>query len=126
MFFFITSHLCFLCSEIDIEKSENFWGSNDCIYNWFDRNAFHFYQSHTPLFLPLAALEEALSNAVSRELTLAWGTGIVGHVAASKEHVNIRDAYQVRARGMGQVGQTPTRYVLGAWGRWVEHLPGTC
>ncbi|KAK3863052.1 hypothetical protein Pcinc_031134 [Petrolisthes cinctipes] len=40
-------------------------------------------------------LEEALSNAAEREILLPWGVGIVGHVADTKEVINIKDAYQV-------------------------------
>ncbi|KAK4296300.1 hypothetical protein Pmani_031195 [Petrolisthes manimaculis] len=39
-------------------------------------------------------LEEALSNAADREILLPWGVGIVGHVADTKEVINIKDAYQ--------------------------------
>ncbi|XP_037793499.1 LOW QUALITY PROTEIN: cGMP-specific 3',5'-cyclic phosphodiesterase-like [Penaeus monodon] len=39
-------------------------------------------------------LEEALSNAADREIMLPWGVGIVGHVASTKEVINIKDAYQ--------------------------------
>ncbi|KAK8747845.1 hypothetical protein OTU49_016178, partial [Cherax quadricarinatus] len=39
-------------------------------------------------------LEDALSNAAEREILLPWGVGIVGHVANTKEVINIKDAYQ--------------------------------
>ncbi|KAK7051156.1 hypothetical protein SK128_005938, partial [Halocaridina rubra] len=39
-------------------------------------------------------LEEALANAAEKEILLPWGVGIVGHVASTKEVINIKDAYQ--------------------------------
>ncbi|XP_064105457.1 cGMP-specific 3',5'-cyclic phosphodiesterase-like [Macrobrachium nipponense] len=39
-------------------------------------------------------LEEALANASEKEILLPWGVGIVGHVASTKEVINIKDAYQ--------------------------------
>ncbi|XP_071545340.1 cGMP-specific 3',5'-cyclic phosphodiesterase isoform X2 [Panulirus ornatus] len=39
-------------------------------------------------------LEDALSNAAEKEILLPWGVGIVGHVANTKEIINIKDAYQ--------------------------------
>ncbi|XP_076037013.1 cGMP-specific 3',5'-cyclic phosphodiesterase-like isoform X2 [Oratosquilla oratoria] len=39
-------------------------------------------------------LEEALRRALESAVQLDWGTGIVGHVASTKEIINIKDAYQ--------------------------------
>ncbi|KAK8373922.1 hypothetical protein O3P69_012704, partial [Scylla paramamosain] len=39
-------------------------------------------------------LEEALSNAAEKDILLPWGVGIVGHVANTKEVINVKDAYQ--------------------------------
>lgn len=39
-------------------------------------------------------LDDALSKAKEKNITMPWGTGIVGHVALTKELVNIKDAYK--------------------------------
>ncbi|KAL7639239.1 UNVERIFIED_CONTAM: hypothetical protein RMT77_010773 [Armadillidium vulgare] len=41
-----------------------------------------------------SGLEQSLSNAKEKEILLPWGVGIVGHVASTKEIINIKDAYK--------------------------------
>ncbi|KAB7497832.1 cGMP-specific 3',5'-cyclic phosphodiesterase [Armadillidium nasatum] len=43
-------------------------------------------------------LEQSLSNAKEKEILLPWGVGIVGHVASTKEIINIKDAYKFSFR----------------------------
>jgi putative methionine-R-sulfoxide reductase with GAF domain len=43
-----------------------------------------------------AALEEALRRASLDRLHIPFGVGICGHVAETKETVNLKNAYEVR------------------------------
>ena len=44
-------------------------------------------------FFALTALDDAIRLAKSEELIIPFGVGIAGHVAETKEIVNIKDAY---------------------------------
>lgn len=54
-----------------------------------------FVSSGSDCTFPPPVLEDALSSAAEKEILLPWGVGIVGHVANTKEIINIKDAYQV-------------------------------
>jgi hypothetical protein len=45
-----------------------------------------------------SALDEALKKANSEEICIAFGVGICGHVAQTKETVVLKDAYEVRKK----------------------------
>ena len=41
------------------------------------------------------ALDEAMRRANNEEISVPYGVGICGHVAKTKETVNLKDAYEV-------------------------------
>ena len=41
------------------------------------------------------ALDEAMSRANNEEIYIPYGVGICGHVAKTKETINLKDAYEV-------------------------------
>ena len=47
------------------------------------------------IVIAIAGLEEAMSRANAESITIPYGVGICGHVAETKETINIKDAYEV-------------------------------
>ena len=54
-----------------------------------------FYVCPFNYFFLLIALDEAMCRASKEEIYIPFGVGICGHVAKSKETVNLKDAYEV-------------------------------
>ena len=46
---------------------------------------------------PVTALDQAMARANKEEIKIPFGVGICGHVAKTKEIVNLENAYEVRS-----------------------------
>ena len=55
---------------------------------------YRFFTSFT-IDILFIALDEAMSRANNEEIYIPYGVGICGHVAKTKETINLKDAYEV-------------------------------
>ena len=46
---------------------------------------------------PVTAVDQAMARANKEEIKIPFGVGICGHVAKTKEIVNLENAYEVRS-----------------------------